>query len=314
MASMYFQDTSTRVWDYLDKMDADWVHEPSIISDNNFNSGELTWGAQLSHYPKQKPASTRHHSLKRDPSDASNGYRREFLSRRDRSASGSSFSSTSTSSRLSCNMSSHEGSADLNSVIQNLSSQLGFDLNETFNCAKQYSKPVKSPKTMSSSARVVAPPNIKSTKTPNVRHEFAFQIPYAHKPATTVEYDSMMSALNTPIKATNAPASVDAIYKTDHKNAGAKEVGIKKIKSARKVSFAEVVQELPIVAEVETEPEQEPEMIIDGGSDSESDGDSVPEAVFLNVSTSMQGAPRVRHVEIRDAEEEESDYIKVYHS
>ncbi|EFE43724.1 hypothetical protein TRV_01535 [Trichophyton verrucosum HKI 0517] len=309
MTSLYFQEPSSRVWDYLEQMETDWIHESSIASDSNANSGELTWGAQFSHFPKQKPTATRARSLRREPSDASSGYRREFLSRRDRSVSGSSFSSMSTNSRLSSSLASHDRPADLGSVIQNLSSQLGFDLNETFNCANKYSKPVKSSKTRPS-APVAAPLKAKSTKAPNVRHEFVLQVPYAQKPATTVEYDSMMSALNIPVKAATAPATP----KADHKNAETKDSGVKKTKSTRKVSFAEVVQELPIALETEAEPEPEPEMITDGGSDSDSDSDSVPEAVFLNVDTVMQNAPRVRHVEIRDAEEEENDYITIYRS
>ncbi|EZG09835.1 hypothetical protein H106_01107 [Trichophyton rubrum CBS 735.88] len=311
MTSLYFQEPSSRVWDYLEQMETDWIHESSIASDNNANSGELTWGAQFSHFPKQKPTATRARSLRREPSDASSGYRREFLSRRDRSDSGSSFSSMSTNSRLSSSLASHDRPVDLSSVIQCLSSQLGFDLNETFNCANKYSKPVKSSKARPS-ALVATAPKIKSTKTPKARHDFVLQVPYAHKPATTVEYDSMMSALNTPVKAATAPA----IPKADHKNTETKDSGVKKSKSTRKVSFAEVVQELPIAfeAEVEAEPEPEPEMITDGGSDSDSDSDSVPEAVFLNVDTVMQNARRVRHVEIRDAEEEENDYITIYQS
>ncbi|EZF33746.1 hypothetical protein H109_00920 [Trichophyton interdigitale MR816] len=311
MTSLYFKEPSSRVWDYLEQMETDWIHESSIASDTNANSGELTWGAQFSHFPKQKPTATRARPLKREPSDASSGYRREFLSRRDRSVSGSSFSSMSTNSRLSSSLANHDRPAELSSVIQNLSSQLGFDLNETFNCANKYSKPVKSSKA-TPSAPVAAPLKAKPTKTSNVRHEFVLQVPYAQNPATTVEYDNMMSALNTPVKTATAPETP----KADHENAETKDSGVKKTKSTRKVSFAEVVQELPIAleAEAEADPEPEPEMIIDGGSDSDSDSDSVPEAVFLNVETVMQNAPRVRHVEIRDAEEEENDYTTIYHS
>ncbi|KAM5468904.1 hypothetical protein MauCBS54593_004900 [Microsporum audouinii] len=323
MASMYFQHTSPRVWDYLEQMDADWVHESSILSNGNVKSGELTWGAQLSYFPKQKPVSARPRSLRREPSDASfRGHRSEFLARRDnigrdRSASNGSFSSISTTSGLSYSSSSHDGPTDLSSVIQNLSSQLGFDLNETFNCAKQYSKPIKSAKALPKSAPVATSPNVnaKAAKTSNVRHEFVVRVPHVQKPApaTTVEYDTILSALNNPVNAATAAAGVDETSKSAHENTGTKEADAKKIKRTRKVSFAEVIQELPTATE--TEAGTEPEMVLDdSGSDSDSDSDSVPEAVFLNIENATQNAPRVRHVEIRDAEDEEKDYITIYHS
>ncbi|KAF3481178.1 uncharacterized protein GIQ15_03937 [Arthroderma uncinatum] len=306
MASYFQHHASPQVWDYLEQMGADWTHESSFLSNDTAKAGELTWGSQLDFFPKQKPASARPRSLKREPSDVSRGYRSEFLTRRDsvgrgRSVSGSSFSSMATSSGQSCSPTRHDGPTDLSSVIQNLSSQLGFDLNETFNCAKKYSKPVKSAQSTPTSTPVAASPKIKAAKPSSVRHEFVVQVPHVQKPATTVEYDTMMSAMNAPIAV--------AEPKTACENAQPKGAE-KQIKRTRKVSFAEAIQELPAA----TEPETEPEMILDDGvSDSESDSDSVPDAVFLNVEMETPRAPRVRHVEIRDAEEEEKDYITIYH-
>ncbi|KAK2871939.1 hypothetical protein FQN49_002684 [Arthroderma sp. PD_2] len=310
MASMYFQHhSSPKVWDYLEQMDTEWTHESSLPSHDTAKAGELTWGAQLSYFPKQNPASARPRSLKREPSAASRGYRSEFLTSRDsigrgRSVSGSSFSSLSTSSGQSCSPTRHDGPTGLSSVIQNLSSQLGFDLNETFNCATKCSKPVKSATSPAASTPVATSPKARTANASNSRREFVVKMPQ-QKPATTVEYDTLMSAMNTPVAVVGGkePKSAD-------EDTRSKEGDVRRLKKTRKVSFAEAVQELCLATEMDAEPEM---ILDDSGSDIESDSDSVPEAVFLNVETESKEAPRARHVEIRDAEEEERDYITVYH-